>query len=42
MLVNDWSDKFPDFSYFLWNDRDMEDLVANYYPNLLEHYLKLL
>jgi hypothetical protein len=27
--------------YFLWNDRDMEDLVMNYYPHILDEYLKL-
>lgn len=40
--VKAWKEKFPGYTYLLWNDTDMEDLVYDHYPHFLEQYKKLI
>lgn len=33
-----WIDKFPDFEFKFWDDKDNRNLVKSYYPEFLEMY----
>ena len=39
--VNAWSQESPGYTYLLWNDADIQNLVFQYYPHLRKLYRKL-